>query len=196
VQAGKESSPDERQKCCQIVMPGTILAWLRNLAVRKCDSFQRKTGRPRKSRDVRKLVMMTKRFHQGIGSQLIVKGIPNNASGPTYGLQNDEGSAYSTENDNVLDIDKGVTYTINLFSRPLCCAQGDCHLALLEQRRRRESRVVRPGGDDDLRGGRHPSSVEGRLVAKALRQARFVGRVGTLIIVDRFGGATSLLDDI
>jgi hypothetical protein len=42
-----------------------------------------------------------------------VKGIPNNASGPTYGLHNDEGSAYITENDNVLDIDPGVTYTIN-----------------------------------------------------------------------------------
>ena len=42
-----------------------------------------------------------------------VKGIPNNAAGPTYGLHNDEGSAYITENDNVLDIDPGVTYTIN-----------------------------------------------------------------------------------
>ena len=42
-----------------------------------------------------------------------VKGIPNNSTGPTYGLHNDEGSAYITENDSVLDIDKGVTYTIN-----------------------------------------------------------------------------------
>ncbi|HEX2927999.1 MAG TPA: carbohydrate-binding protein [Ruminiclostridium sp.] len=42
-----------------------------------------------------------------------VKGIPNNSTGPTYGLHNDEGSAYITENDNVLDIDPGVTYTIN-----------------------------------------------------------------------------------
>jgi len=42
-----------------------------------------------------------------------VKGIPNNSSGPTYGLHNDEGSAYITENDSVLDIDKNVTYTIN-----------------------------------------------------------------------------------
>jgi len=42
-----------------------------------------------------------------------VKGIPNNSSGPTYGLHNDEGSAYITENDSVLDIDQGVTYTIN-----------------------------------------------------------------------------------
>jgi hypothetical protein len=50
-----------------------------------------------------------------------VKGIPNNSTGPTYGLHNDEGSAYITENDNVLDIDKGVTYTIN------CEDFGDKH---------------------------------------------------------------------
>ncbi len=42
-----------------------------------------------------------------------VKGIPDNSTGPTYGLHNDEGSAYVTENDNVLDISPGVTYTIN-----------------------------------------------------------------------------------
>ena len=46
-------------------------------------------------------------------NQNYVKGIPSNSSGPTYGLHNDEGSAYITENDNVLDIDPGVTYTIN-----------------------------------------------------------------------------------
>ncbi len=50
-----------------------------------------------------------------------VRGIPNNSTGPTYGLHNDEGSAYITENDNVLDIDKGVTYTIN------CEDFGDKH---------------------------------------------------------------------
>ena len=42
-----------------------------------------------------------------------VKGIPAATSGPTYGLHNDEGSAYITENDNVLDISPNVTYTIN-----------------------------------------------------------------------------------
>lgn len=45
--------------------------------------------------------------------QNYVKGIPPATSGPTYGLHNDEGSAYITENDNVLDIDPGVKYTIN-----------------------------------------------------------------------------------
>jgi hypothetical protein len=42
-----------------------------------------------------------------------VQGIPPATSGPTYGLHNDEGSAFITENDNVLDIDPGVKYTIN-----------------------------------------------------------------------------------
>jgi hypothetical protein len=50
-----------------------------------------------------------------------VKGIPPATSGPTYGLHNDEGSAYITENDNVLDIDKNVKYTIN------CEDFGDKH---------------------------------------------------------------------
>jgi len=46
-------------------------------------------------------------------NQNYVKGIPPATSGPTYGLHNDEGSAYITENDNVLEIDPGVKYTIN-----------------------------------------------------------------------------------
>ncbi|MGB7813620.1 MAG: hypothetical protein WBP56_21075, partial [Polyangia bacterium] len=35
----------------------TILAWFRQLAARKYDSSRRKTGRPRKPRDIRKLVI-------------------------------------------------------------------------------------------------------------------------------------------
>ena len=46
-------------------------------------------------------------------NQNYVKGIPPQTSGPTYGLHNDEGSAYITENDSVLDIDPNVKYTIN-----------------------------------------------------------------------------------
>ena len=42
-----------------------------------------------------------------------VQGIPPATSGPTYGLHNDEGTAFIVENDNVLDIDPGVKYTIN-----------------------------------------------------------------------------------
>lgn len=46
-------------------------------------------------------------------NQNYVRGIPAATNGPTYGLHNDEGTAYIVENDNVLDIDPGVKYTIN-----------------------------------------------------------------------------------
>jgi hypothetical protein len=46
-------------------------------------------------------------------NQNYVRGIPAATSGPTYGLHNDEGTAYVIENDNVLDIDPNVKYTIN-----------------------------------------------------------------------------------
>ena len=43
-----------------------------------------------------------------------VDGIPAGGFGaPTYGLHNDDGTAWIEEFDNVLDIDKNVTYTIN-----------------------------------------------------------------------------------
>jgi len=54
-------------------------------------------------------------------NQNYVRGIPDKSTGPTYGLHNDEGTTYVTENDNVLDIDKNVTYTIN------CEKYGDKH---------------------------------------------------------------------
>jgi hypothetical protein len=46
-------------------------------------------------------------------NQNYVRGIPPASGGPRYGLHNDEGSAWIIENDSVLDIDPGVTYTIN-----------------------------------------------------------------------------------
>ncbi|MGO9291223.1 MAG: integrase core domain-containing protein, partial [Polyangia bacterium] len=55
--AGIELTPKERRECCQIIKPGTILTWFRRLAARKYDSSHRKTGRPRKARDIRKLVV-------------------------------------------------------------------------------------------------------------------------------------------
>jgi hypothetical protein len=55
--AGIELTPKERRECCQIIKPGTILTWFRGLAARKYDSSQRKTGRPRKARDIRRLVV-------------------------------------------------------------------------------------------------------------------------------------------
>ena len=55
--AGKALSPEERKKCCQIVKPGTILGWFRQMAARKYDSSEGKVGRPRKQTDIRKLVV-------------------------------------------------------------------------------------------------------------------------------------------
>jgi transposase len=55
--AGKVLSPEERKKCCQLVKPATILGWFRQLAARKYDSSKRQVGRPRKQRDIRKLVV-------------------------------------------------------------------------------------------------------------------------------------------
>ncbi|MCR4644416.1 MAG: carbohydrate-binding protein [Oscillospiraceae bacterium] len=43
-----------------------------------------------------------------------IQGIPAGRPGaPTYGLHNDEGTAWIEENDNILEIDPNVTYTIN-----------------------------------------------------------------------------------
>jgi putative transposase len=55
--AGIKLTPEERRKCCQVVKPGTTLGWFRGLAARKYDSSRCKTGRPRKARDIRKLVV-------------------------------------------------------------------------------------------------------------------------------------------
>ncbi len=47
-------------------------------------------------------------------NETYIQGIPAGGPGaPTYGLHNDEGTAWIEENDNVLEIDKNVTYTIN-----------------------------------------------------------------------------------
>ena len=56
--AGKELSTQERRRYCQLVTPATLLAWFRSLGARKYDSSAgRKPGRPRKARDIRKLVI-------------------------------------------------------------------------------------------------------------------------------------------
>ncbi|MEP7051067.1 MAG: hypothetical protein ABJB12_11975, partial [Pseudomonadota bacterium] len=50
---GKALTPEEREACCQIVRPDTILKWFRQLAAHEYDgSKQRKgPGRPRKPND-------------------------------------------------------------------------------------------------------------------------------------------------
>jgi putative transposase len=55
--AGKALSPEERKKYCQIVKPGTLLGWFRQMAAQKYDSSKKKVGRPRKRKDIRKLVI-------------------------------------------------------------------------------------------------------------------------------------------
>jgi putative transposase len=55
---GKALTAREREACCQIVRPETILAWFRRLAAVKYDSSRvRRVGRPGKGRDVRTLVV-------------------------------------------------------------------------------------------------------------------------------------------
>ena len=65
--AGKELTPEERRKHCQLVKPATILAWFRELSARKYDSSSRKLGRPRKARDIRKLVIEMALANEGWG---------------------------------------------------------------------------------------------------------------------------------
>jgi putative transposase len=66
--AGKELSPDERRKYCQLVKPATILAWFRELGARKYDSSAaRKRGRPRKARNIRQLVIEMAQANLGWG---------------------------------------------------------------------------------------------------------------------------------
>ena len=55
--AGRALSPEERKKYCQIVKPGTLLGWFRQMAAQKYDSSKKKVGRPRKKKDIRKLVI-------------------------------------------------------------------------------------------------------------------------------------------
>jgi putative transposase len=66
---GKELTPEERKTCCQIVRPSTILAWFRQLAAKKYDSSEvrRRAGRPRKTNDIRELVLRFANENPGWG---------------------------------------------------------------------------------------------------------------------------------
>lgn len=56
---GKALTPEERETCCQLVRPATILAWFRQLTGRKYDSSTQrsKPGRPRKPDEIRALAV-------------------------------------------------------------------------------------------------------------------------------------------
>jgi len=65
---GKALTPAEREECCQVVRPSTILAWFRQLVARKYDSSQVRTpGRPRKAKDIRELVLRIANENPGWG---------------------------------------------------------------------------------------------------------------------------------
>jgi putative transposase len=57
--AGKALTPEEREACCQLVRPSTILDWFRKLAAQKYDGSKqrRRPGRPRKADEIRALVI-------------------------------------------------------------------------------------------------------------------------------------------
>jgi hypothetical protein len=74
---GKALSPEERKRCCQVVKPGTILGWFLHLAGRKYDSSKAKVGRPRKQKDIRKLVIEMALTNLGWGYPKIPARSPN-----------------------------------------------------------------------------------------------------------------------
>jgi len=65
--ASKELSPEERRRRCQLVKPATLLAWFRQLGARKYNSSARRTGRPRKTNDIRQLVIEIAKANLGWG---------------------------------------------------------------------------------------------------------------------------------
>jgi transposase len=65
---GKALTPAEREECCQIVRPSTILGWFRKLVARKCDrSRVRGPGRPRKANPIRELIVRIAAENPGWG---------------------------------------------------------------------------------------------------------------------------------
>lgn len=56
---GKELAPKGREECCELARPRTILEWFRRIYAEKYHSskLRRRPGRPRKSKETRKLVL-------------------------------------------------------------------------------------------------------------------------------------------
>jgi hypothetical protein len=79
---GKALTAEQRRHCCQIVRPETILAWFRRLAAQKYDSSETRTvGRPRKSTDIRQVVLDLARDNPGWGYSG-AKCVPSPAQSP------------------------------------------------------------------------------------------------------------------
>lgn len=65
---GKDLTAKERNDCCHIVRPETILAWYRQLSARKYGSSRtRSVGRPRKPDEIRNLVLRLANENLGWG---------------------------------------------------------------------------------------------------------------------------------
>ncbi len=66
---GKALTPEEREACCQLVRPDTILKWFRQLAADKYDSskVRKGPGRPRQPTDIRDLVLKLATENPGWG---------------------------------------------------------------------------------------------------------------------------------
>jgi putative transposase len=74
---GKALTPAEREQRCQLVRPSTILAWFRQLAAKKYDSSEvrRKSGRPRKTNNIRELVLRFADENPGWGHTKLRDGL-------------------------------------------------------------------------------------------------------------------------
>ena len=65
---GKALTPDERQGCCQLVQPATIVKWFRELVAKPYDGSKQQTpGRPRKPNELRELVLRLANENVGWG---------------------------------------------------------------------------------------------------------------------------------
>ena len=65
---GKALTPDERQGCCQLVQPATILKCFRDLAAKPYDGSKRRNpGRPRKPHELRERVLRLANENVGWG---------------------------------------------------------------------------------------------------------------------------------
>src|SRR5450432_2693966 len=65
---GKALTPDEREGCCRLVQPATILKWFRDLAAQPYDGSKHRTpGRARKPNELRQLVLQLANENIGWG---------------------------------------------------------------------------------------------------------------------------------
>jgi len=94
---------DERQRCCHIVKPCTILVWSRQLSARNYDSSEAGRGRPSKPQDVCELCLhdfavfgerhLRYRASGPLQSGCFHQGLVDNWSRSMWGLTSEEGTS-------------------------------------------------------------------------------------------------------